>query len=179
MKFSLNSNGKINIGLNITGKREDGYHLLDMVMVPISLSDRIKGEIEDISGTLTIKTNKKGIPTGKENILYKIYEKFYNESGLERKKVYVYLEKKIPHQAGLGGGSSNGAFLLKLLNEFHGNYFTVDKLIEIGKSIGADIPFFLINKSARVTGIGENIETIENNLENSIIVIKQIGKAHV
>lgn len=172
MKFSLNSNGKINIGLNITGKREDGYHLLDMVMVPISLSDRIKGEIEDISGTLTIKTNKKGIPTGKENILYKIYEKFYNESGLERKKVYVYLEKKIPHQAGLGGGSSNGAFLLKLLNEFHGNYFTVDKLIEIGKSIGADIPFFLINKSARVTGIGENIKIIENNLENSIIVIK-------
>lgn len=172
MKFSLNSNGKINIGLNITGKREDGYHLLDMVMVPISLSDRIKGEIEDISGALTIKTNKKGIPTGKENILYKIYEKFYNESGLERKKVYVYLEKKIPHQAGLGGGSSNGAFLLKLLNEFHGNYFAVEKLIEIGKSIGADIPFFLINKSARVTGIGENIEIIENNLENSIIVIK-------
>lgn len=172
MKFSLNSNGKINIGLNITGKREDGYHLLDMVMVPISLSDRIKGEIEDISGSLTIKTNKKGIPTGKENILYKIYDKFYNESGLERKKVYVYLEKKIPHQAGLGGGSSNGAFLLKLLNEFHGNYFTVEKLIEIGKSIGADIPFFLINKSARVTGIGENIEIIENNLENSIIVIK-------
>lgn len=172
MKFSLNSNGKINIGLNITGKREDGYHLLDMVMVPISLSDRIKGEIEDISGSLTIKTNKKGIPTGKENILYKIYEKFYNESGLERKKVYVYLEKKIPHQAGLGGGSSNGAFLLKLLNEFHGNYFAVEKLIEIGKNIGADIPFFLINKSARVTGIGENIEIIENNLENSIIVIK-------
>ncbi len=172
MKFSLNSNGKINIGLNITGKREDGYHLLDMVMVPISLSDKIKGEIEDISGSLTIKTNKKGIPTGKENILYKIYEKFYNESGLERKKVYVYLEKKIPHQAGLGGGSSNGAFLLKLLNEFHGNYFAVEKLIEIGKSIGADIPFFLINKSARVTGIGENIEIIENNLENSIIVIK-------
>ncbi len=142
MKFSLNSNGKINIGLNITGKREDGYHLLDMVMVPISLSDKIKGEIEDISGSLTIKTNKKGIPTGKENILYKIYEKFYNESGLERKKVYVYLEKKIPHQAGLGGGSSNGAFLLKLLNEFHENYFAVEKLIEIGKSIGADIPFF-------------------------------------
>ena len=172
MKFSLNSNGKINIGLNTTGKREDGYHLLDMVMVPISLSDKIKGEIEDISGSLTIKTNKKGIPTGKENILYKIYEKFYNESGLERKRVYVYLEKKIPHQAGLGGGSSNGAFLLKLLNEFHGNYFAVEKLIEIGKSIGADIPFFLINKSARVTGIGENIEIIENNLENSIIVIK-------
>lgn len=183
MKFSLNSNGKINIGLNITGKREDGYHLLDMVMVPISLSDEMNGEIEDISGLLTIETNKKDIPTGKENILYKIYDKFYDESGFERRKVYVYLKKNIPHQAGLGGGSSNGAFLLKFLNEFHGNYFTIEKLIEIGKSIGADIPFFLINKSARVTGIGENIEIIENNLENLIIVIKpdfgvSTGKAY-
>lgn len=183
MKFSLNSNGKINIGLNITGKREDGYHFLDMVMVPINLSDKISGEIEDISGKLTIETNKKDIPTGKENILYKIYDKFYDESGIERKKVNIYLEKRIPHQAGLGGGSSNGAFLLKLLNEFHGNYFAVEKLIEIGKSIGADIPFFLINKSARVTGIGENIEIIENNLEKLIIIIKpdfgvSTGKAY-
>lgn len=183
MKFSLNSNGKINIGLNITGKREDGYHLLDMVMIPISLSDEMNGEIEDISGLLTIEINKKDIPTGKENILYKIYDKFYDESGFERRKVYVYLKKNIPHQAGLGGGSSNGAFLLKLLNEFHGNYFTIEKLIEIGKSIGADIPFFLINKSARVTGIGENIEIIENNLENLLIVIKpdfgvSTGKAY-
>ena len=152
-------------------------------MVPISLSDEMNGEIEDISGLLTIETNKKDIPTGKENILYKIYDKFYDESGFERRKVYVYLKKNIPHQAGLGGGSSNGAFLLKLLNEFHGNYFTIEKLIEIGKSIGADIPFFLINKSARVTGIGENIEIIENNLENLIIVIKpdfgvSTGKAY-
>ena len=58
MKFSLNSNGKINIGLNITGKREDGYHFLDMVMVPINLSDKISGEIEDISGKLTPKPRK-------------------------------------------------------------------------------------------------------------------------
>ncbi len=102
MKFSLNSNGKINIGLNVTGRRENGYHLLDMVMIPISLSDTMTGEITDVKGTLTIETNKKDIPTGKENILYKIYDKFYDESALERKKVYVYLEKRIPHQAGLG-----------------------------------------------------------------------------
>lgn len=183
MKFSLNSNGKINIGLNVTGRCENGYHLLDMVMVPISLSDTMTGEITDAKGTLTIETNKKDIPTGKENILYKIYDKFYDESALERKKVYVYLEKRIPHQAGLGGGSSNGAFLLKLLNSFHDNYFSMEKMIEIGKSVGADIPFFLINKSARVTGIGENIEIIENNLESALIIIKpdfgvSTGKAY-
>lgn len=183
MKFSLNSNGKINIGLNVTGRCENGYHLLDMVMIPISLSDTMTGEITDAKGTLTIETNKKDIPTGKENILYKIYDKFYDESALERKKVYVYLEKRIPHQAGLGGGSSNGAFLLKLLNNFHDNHFSMEKMIEIGKSVGADIPFFLINKSARVTGIGENIEIIENNLDSALIIIKpdfgvSTGKAY-
>lgn len=183
MKFSLNSNGKINIGLNVTGRCENGYHLLDMVMVPISLSDTMTGEITDAKGTLTIETNKKDIPTGKENILYKIYDKFYDESALERKKVYVYLEKRIPHQAGLGGGSSNGAFLLKLLNSFHDNHFSMEKMIEIGRSVGADIPFFLINKSARVTGIGENIEIIENNLDSALIIIKpdfgvSTGKAY-
>ncbi|MFR4477968.1 MAG: 4-(cytidine 5'-diphospho)-2-C-methyl-D-erythritol kinase [Fusobacterium sp.] len=183
MKFSLNSNGKINIGLNVTGVLPNGYHLLDMIMVPISLSDKITGEIEDISGTLEIKTNKADIPVNEDNILWKIYDKFYNESGLSKRKISLYLEKIIPHQAGLGGGSSNGAFLLKLLNEFHGNFFSQERLIEIGKSIGADIPFFLINKSARVRGIGEDIEIIENNLKNSIILIKpqfgvSTGKAY-
>lgn len=183
MKFSLNSNGKINIGLNVTGVLPNGYHLLDMIMVPISLSDKITGEIEDISGTLEIKTNKADIPVNEDNILWKIYDKFYNESGFSKRKISLYLEKIIPHQAGLGGGSSNGAFLLKLLNEFHGNFFSQERLIEIGKSVGADIPFFLINKSARVRGIGEDIEIIENNLKNSIILIKpqfgvSTGKAY-
>ena len=183
MKFSLNSNGKINIGLNVTGVLPNGYHLLDMIMVPISLSDRITGEIEDITGTLEIKTNKVDIPVNEDNILWKIYDKFYNESGFSKRKISLYLEKIIPHQAGLGGGSSNGAFLLKLLNEFHGNFFSQERLIEIGKSVGADIPFFLINKSARVRGIGEDIEIIENNLKNSIILIKpqfgvSTGKAY-
>lgn len=183
MKFSLNSNGKINIGLNVTGVLPNGYHLLDMIMVPISLSDKITGEIEDISGTLEIKANKADIPVNEDNILWKIYDKFYSESGLSKRKISLYLEKIIPHQAGLGGGSSNGAFLLKLLNEFHGNFFSQERLIEIGKSVGADIPFFLINKSARVRGIGEDIEIIENNLKNSIILIKpqfgvSTGKAY-
>ena len=183
MKFSLNSNGKINIGLNVTGVLPNGYHLLDMIMVPISLSDRITGEIEDIIGTLEIKTNKADIPVNEDNILWKIYDKFYSKSGLSKRKISLYLEKIIPHQAGLGGGSSNGAFLLKLLNEFHGNFFSQERLIEIGKSVGADIPFFLINKSARVRGIGEDIEIIENNLKNSIILIKpqfgvSTGKAY-
>ncbi len=172
MKFSLNSNAKINIGLNVTGVLPNGYHLLDMIMVPISLSDKLEGEIYDEDGELEITTNKESIPTGKENILWKIYDKFYEKSGLNRKKVRVYLEKIVPHEAGLGGGSSNGAFFLKELNSYHENFFSLEELREIGKSVGADIPFFIVNKPSRVRGIGEEIEIIENNLDKDIILIK-------
>lgn len=172
MKFSLKSNAKINIGLNVTGVLPNGYHLLDMVMVPISLTDRLDGEIFDEEGELEITTNKPSIPTGKENILWKIYNKFYEMSGLPRKRIKLHLEKVIPHEAGLGGGSSNGAFFLKELNSYHNNFFSFEELIEIGKSIGADIPFFIVNKPSRVKGIGEEIEVIENNLDRDIILIK-------
>ncbi|MBM6690926.1 4-(cytidine 5'-diphospho)-2-C-methyl-D-erythritol kinase [Fusobacterium mortiferum] len=172
MKFSLKSNAKINIGLNVTGVLPNGYHLLDMVMVPISLTDRLDGEIFDEEGELEITTNKPSIPTGKENILWKIYNKFYEMSGLPRKRIKLHLEKVIPHEAGLGGGSSNGAFFLKELNSYHNNFFSLEELIEIGKSIGADIPFFIVNKPSRVKGIGEEIEVIENNLDRDIILIK-------
>ena len=172
MKFSLNSNAKINIGLNVTGVLPNGYHLLDMVMVPISLSDRLTGEIFEEEGELVITTNKPSIPTGKENILWKIYDRFYEKSGLARKKVEIHLEKIVPHEAGLGGGSSNGAFFLKELNRYYNDFFSLDELIEIGKSIGADIPFFIINKASRVRGIGEVIDVIENNLDADIILIK-------
>ncbi|WP_300621525.1 4-(cytidine 5'-diphospho)-2-C-methyl-D-erythritol kinase [uncultured Fusobacterium sp.] len=172
MKFSLKSNAKINVGLNVTGVLPNGYHLLDMVMVPISLTDRLDGEIFDEEGELEITTNKPSIPTGKENILWKIYSKFYEMSGLPRKRIKLHLEKVIPHEAGLGGGSSNGAFFLKELNSHHNNFFSLEELIEIGKSIGADIPFFIVNKSSRVKGIGEEIEVIENNLDRDIILIK-------
>lgn len=172
MKFSLKSNAKINVGLNVTGVLPNGYHLLDMVMVPISLTDGLDGEIFDEEGELEITTNKLSIPTGKENILWKIYNKFYEMSGLPRKRIKLHLEKVIPHEAGLGGGSSNGAFFLKELNSYHNNFFSLEELIEIGKSIGADIPFFIVNKPSRVKGIGEEIEVIENNLDRDIILIK-------
>lgn len=172
MRYILEPNAKINLGLNVNGVLGNGYHLLDMVMIPISLKDKMTIDVNDKVGELKITTNIKGIPTNKENILYKIYELFYLEAGIEKKEMSVYLEKYIPHEAGLGGGSSDGAFFLKFLNEYHGDIFNTEKLIELGKKIGADIPFFIINKSSRVCGIGEQIEVLENKLDSDIIIIK-------
>lgn len=172
MKKRIKSNAKINIGLDVVKKREDGYHELDMIMVPIDLYDIIDVEISDEAGNLTITTNKSEIPVDNSNIMAKVYNKFYEVSGIEKKKMSIYLEKNIPFSAGLGGGSGNGAEIIKFLNEYHGNIFTKEELINMTMNIGADIPFFIINKSARVKGIGEKIEIIENNSDFGIILVK-------
>ena len=172
MIVELKSNAKINLGLNIVGKAKNGYHLLDMIMVPISLSDELSINFKEVKGSLNIDTNVKEIPVGKENIIYKIYKEFYRETNLEEQMIDVYLKKNIPSQAGLGGGSSNGAFFFNALNEYYNNPINLQRAIEITKGVGADIPFFLLNKPSRVKGIGENLEVIENKIKNKIILIK-------
>ncbi|MGM0508389.1 MAG: 4-(cytidine 5'-diphospho)-2-C-methyl-D-erythritol kinase [Fusobacteriota bacterium] len=166
------SNAKINIGLNVLGKREDGYHNLEMIMVPITLSDIIEVTFFSKKGDLSITCNKKDIPTGRDNIIYKIYEKFYKITGIENQKMHIKLTKKIPSEAGLGGGSSNGGCFLKILNKYHNNILSEKSMIKLSKTIGADIPFFIKNKTSIVRGIGEKIEIIPNNLLSSIILIK-------
>lgn len=172
MLVNVKSNGKINIGLNIVEKLPNGYHSLDMIMVPISLADELKINFKEKKGNLKISSNIKDIPTDEKNILWKIYDAFYNFTKIEKEEIEIYLYKVIPHEAGLGGGSSNGTFFLKELNKFHKNILTDDELIVLGKTVGADIPFFIKNYPCRVKGIGENLEKIENNLKCDIILVK-------
>lgn len=170
--MTITSNAKINIGLNITEKLPNGYHLLDMVMVPISLADKLEIKFNNQKGKLNISSNIKDIPCDEKNILYKVYKAFYEKAQIEPEDIDVYLEKNIPHEAGLGGGSSNGGFFLKELNKFHNFVLSDEDLSLVGKSVGADIPFFLKNTPCRVKGIGEKLEKIQNNLECDVILIK-------
>ena len=168
----ITSNAKINIGLNITEKLPNGYHLLDMIMVPISLADKLEIKFNNQKGKLNISSNIKDIPCDEKNILYKVYKAFYEKTQIEPEDIDVYLEKNIPHEAGLGGGSSNGGFFLKELNKFHNFVLSDEDLSLVGKSVGADIPFFLKNTPCRVKGIGEKLEKIQNNLDCDVILIK-------
>lgn len=168
----ITSNAKINIGLNITEKLPNGYHLLDMIMVPISLADKLEIKFNSQKGKLNISSNIKDIPCDEKNILYKVYKAFYEKTQIEPEDIDVYLEKNIPHEAGLGGGSSNGGFFLKELNKFHNFVLSDEDLSLVGKSVGADIPFFLKNTPCRVKGIGEKLEKIQNNLDCDVILIK-------
>lgn len=170
--MTIISNAKINLGLNIIEKLPNGYHSLDMIMVPISLADKMDISFNKHKGDLKITSNIESIPTDERNILYKIYKKFYEATKIEPESIDIYLEKNIPHEAGLGGGSSNGGFFLKELNKFHNFILNEEELIKVGKSIGADIPFFLKNTPCRVKGIGEKLQNIKNNLDCDVILIK-------
>ena len=171
-KYKVFSNAKINIGLNVFEKNEDGYHDIDSIMVPVTLADEMEIEIYNESGNLEIECSEKKIPTDERNILYKAYKVFFENIETKELKIKVLLKKNIPSEAGLGGGSSNAAFFLKVLNEYSGNIYSLEELENISMRIGSDVPFFIKNKTARVGGKGEKIREVENNLEDGLILIK-------
>lgn len=168
------SNAKINIGLNVFQKENDGYHEIDSIMAPIDLSDEMDIIFYSEAGKLKIECSDKNIPTDERNILFKTYKIFFEESKKEKEKIDIYLKKNIPSEAGLGGGSSNAGFFLKLLNKHYGNIYNEKELEELAMKIGSDVPFFIKNKTARVGGKGNKLEVIENNLKDSVILIKPI-----
>ena len=173
-KYKIFSNAKINIGLNVFQKESDGYHNIDSIMVPIDLADEMDVTFYSDLGNLKIECSDNNIPTDERNILYKTYKVFFEESKKEKRKIDIILKKNIPSEAGLGGGSSNAGFFLKLLNEYYGNIYNESELEELAMKIGSDVPFFIKNKTARVGGKGNKVDLVENNLKDSIILIKPL-----
>ena len=173
-KYKIFSNAKINIGLNVFQKEDDGYHNIDSIMAPIDLSDEMDITFYSDLGDLKIECSDKNIPTDERNILFKTYKAFLEESKKEKKKIDIILKKNIPSEAGLGGGSSNAGFFLKLLNEHYGNIYNESELEELAMRIGSDVPFFIKNKTARIGGKGNRVEIVENNIKDTIILIKPI-----
>ena len=173
-KYKIFSNAKINIGLNVFQKESDGYHNIDSIMAPIDLVDEMDVTFYSDLGDLKIECSDKNIPTDERNILYKTYKAFFEERKKEKRKIDIILKKNIPSEAGLGGGSSNAGFFLKLLNEHYGNIYNESELEELAMKIGSDVPFFIKNKTARVGGKGNKVDLVENNLKDSIILIKPL-----
>ena len=173
-KYKIFSNAKINIGLNVFQKESDGYHNIDSIMAPIDLVDEMDVTFYSDLGDLKIECSDKNIPTDERNILYKTYKAFFEESKKEKRKIDIILKKNIPSEAGLGGGSSNAGFFLKLLNEHYGNIYNESELEDLAMKIGSDVPFFIKNKTARVGGKGNKVDLVENNLKDSIILIKPL-----
>lgn len=162
-------NAKINLGLDILFKREDGYHEVVTAMIPVGWHDIL--EIVPAHGTettLTISGRPVNCPTEK-NLVMKAYRAMAEIVNLPA--VDIYLRKIIPDGAGLGGGSADAAFMLRGLNELFALGFTDDRLAEIASSIGADCPFFIYNRPMLATGTGTNLSPVDINLEGLTAVI--------
>ena len=161
---------KINLSLDSLFKREDGYHEIDTIMTRISLFDKLKIEKNNIN-EIRIRTNSKLL--SKENIKDNLIYKAWNvlKDNVKSPGVDVYLEKNIPIAAGLAGGSTNCAEMILALNDLWNLKMEDKEIFEIGKSLGADIPFFFLKKSARAQGIGEILSEFNINLDMKILLV--------
>ena len=143
-------NAKINLGLHITGKRSDGYHTIETIFYPIPLTDALEVVVSDKTSFTQTGIKLDSLP--EDNLVMKAYNlmsKKYKIPPLE-----IYLKKAIPSGAGLGGGSADAAFMLKLVDNMFECNIKYDKLEKIACSIGADCPFFIHNKPVIATGTG-------------------------
>lgn len=149
---------KINLSLDILKKRDDGYHDVEMIMTTIDLYDRI--ELEELKqNEIMVSLESKFVPSDERNLAYKaayIFKQKYNiEAG-----VHIKIDKRIPVSAGLGGGSSNAAAVLRGLNKMWSLNVSIEELAQLGLQIGSDVPFCVMNTTALVKGRGEIIEKL-------------------
>ena len=150
---------KVNLLLNILGRRADGFHDLETVMQPVDLCDELT--FERATSGIVLSCNEKSLPVDSGNLVFRAAEKFLSAAGMSD-GVRIHLEKKIPLAAGLGGGSGNAATTLLALNEIFEKPLAPEKLSDIAAGLGSDIPFFLQHQPALAVGRGEKIQPLDN-----------------
>lgn len=159
--------GKINLSLDIVGLREDGYHLMDMVMQSVSLADRVTlCRAEEISVAAD-----GDIPTDERNTAIKAAKVFFAETGVPG-GCEITVEKNIPSEAGMGGGSADAAAVFIGLDQMYGTDLPIGRLMEMGLKVGADVPFCLAGGTALVQGIGEQVTPVSPMPDCHILLVK-------
>lgn len=157
MRISVRAHAKINWSLSILGLLPDGYHELDMLMQSLELSDEL---IFEPARWLSLSVNGQKLPVGGRNLIIRAANAL-NEATGERHGARIQLKKHIPVRAGLGGGSADCALTLLTLNQLWGLHLPMERLLEIGRSLGSDVPFCMIGGLARVGGVGEKLRPIQ------------------
>ena len=174
MKLSRQSHCKINLLLNVVGRRADGFHELEMLMLPVPIFDRLDFELAGERIELTC--NRPGIPTDSGNLVCQAAESFAAKASVSG-GVRIHLEKTIPAEGGLGGGSGNAAATLLALNELHGQPLGQAALQALAAELGSDVPFFLQAEAAVAKGRGEIIEPIAplTALDGKVLLLVRPG----
>jgi 4-diphosphocytidyl-2-C-methyl-D-erythritol kinase len=166
---------KINLGLRIVGQRVDGYHLLDTIMVPVSLYDEIQitkiiGEGRSSTSRLTVICDNPAVPRDEGNIVFRAAHLIIKENSI-RASVAIHIKKRIPIGAGLGGGSSDAAATLIAMNSLFRLNYSTRQLKQRAYGLGADVPFFIDRRPARARGVGERLTPIKSLPWNWAVIV--------
>ncbi len=154
--MNVKARAKLNLTLDVLGKRPDGYHDLRMLMQTIDLADELTLE-ENASGELTVWNSLSFLPTGEKNLAAAAALRFWEALGAERRGLSISIQKKIPACAGMGGGSSDAAAVLRALNRDAGEPFSLERLAEIGEAVGSDVPYCVLGGTMLAEGRGERL----------------------
>lgn len=154
--MELQALAKLNLTLDVLGKREDGYHDLKMVMQSITLADTLKLE-RNGGKTIYLESDAAFLPTGEKNLAVAAAMRFYEALGTDEIGFHLRLEKRIPVCAGMAGGSSDAAAMLRGLNQLEGNPFSRKELARIGERVGSDVPYCVLGGTALAEGRGERL----------------------
>jgi 4-diphosphocytidyl-2-C-methyl-D-erythritol kinase len=157
MPLELSSPCKVNLILNLLGRRPDGYHELETILQPVRLCDRLA--LARAGSRIELTCNEPGLPVDGRNLVHRAAAAFLSAAGISD-GVSIHLEKKIPQAAGLGGGSGNAATTLLGLNELFDRPLTADRLGELAGGLGSDVNFFLQTRPALATGRGEKVQAL-------------------
>ena len=168
--ISVKALAKINLGLDVVRRREDGYHEVRMVMQTIHLFDRLEISRND-SGQITMETNLSFLPTNENNLVYKAAKLLQDEFAI-KDGVHVWLHKYIPVAAGMAGGSTDAAAVLYGMNRIFELGLTKEQLMERGVKIGADVPYCIMRGTALAEGIGEKLTKLPPMVKCPVLIAK-------
>ncbi|MBU9721989.1 MULTISPECIES: 4-(cytidine 5'-diphospho)-2-C-methyl-D-erythritol kinase [Bacillaceae] len=170
MQKIVKAPAKINLTLDVLKKREDGYHEVEMIMTTIDLADRIQlTTLEE--NKIVIEVNKGFVPSNDKNLAYQAAKLLKDHMNI-KKGVSIFIDKQIPVSAGLAGGSTDAAAVLRGLNDMWNLQLSIDQLAEIGLQIGSDVPFCVHGGTAIATGRGEKLEFIPSPPPFWVVLVK-------
>ena len=162
---------KINLTLDVLGKRPDGYHDLKSIMQTISIRDDIEIDV-DTGRPWVLRCDKENVPTDERNLAWKAAKVFYEQTKLETTGLEIRITKRIPMQAGMGGGSADAGAVLRALNKHYGNPLSILALCELGSLVGSDVPFCTLCGTAMVEGRGERLRKLPDMPDCCFVVCK-------
>lgn len=165
----LKAYAKINLSLDIVGKREDGYHLLEMIMQAVELHDEVI--LTEKKAGISLSCDKSYVPVDERNIAYKAAKLIMEETGL-KSGIHIHINKNIPVAAGLAGGSTDAAAVLKGMNAMFSLGLSYEELKVLGLKLGADVPYCIEGGTALCEGVGERITKLESFSGYVVVLVK-------